>query len=95
MFGCVDKTGAARIKPHARMRTPGALNCASRKRHHDTAVIGRGPADVLKKDTTRHVEKIEHAWPKELMAEARRRGVSVKTLIALARLDAAIKAGKI
>ena len=91
MFGTTDRSGAARKAPHANTRNPGALNTASRKRHRDGAAMCDGPVGILKRDVTRRTEPVPSPYPLEVLIAARQRGVSVKTYLALAKLDNHLK----
>lgn len=57
----------------------------------ETGIVGKGYADVLKRDATRRVEPALPKYPKEVLQMARERGVSVPTLLALAKLDNHLK----
>lgn len=87
MWGITDKSGAARKSPHANTRTPGSLKVASRKRHRGQGVVGKGYADVLKRDATHRVETVADPIPQWVKDEARSRGQTVATFLALAKLN--------
>lgn len=86
MWGFTNRDGAARKAPHANTRTPGTLAVASHKRSKRQYIVGKGTADVLKRDVTWRKEPALPEYPEDICNRARAMGMSPALFVKLAKL---------